>query len=103
MKIYDFFSDPGHGWLKVKRSELTELGIEGKITEDSEQRGEFVYLEEDQDASTFIEVLEAKTGEKFDTEKHLRRHIADRRSRIRSYESYKVNKKTYCGLGYEMR
>lgn len=26
---YDFISDPGHGWLKVKRSELRILGIEG--------------------------------------------------------------------------
>ena len=91
MKIYDFFSDPGHGWLKVKRSELTELGIEGKITRYSYQRGEFVYLEEDQDASTFIKALEAKTGKKFYTVIPLRRHIADRSSRIRSYESYKVN------------
>jgi len=91
MKIYDFFSDPGHGWMKVKRSELLELGIEGKISGYSYQRGEFAYLEEDQDAFTFIEALEAKTGEKFDSENLLRRHIADRSSRIRSYRSYDVD------------
>lgn len=26
---YDFISDPGHGWLKVKRSELRILGLSG--------------------------------------------------------------------------
>lgn len=29
---YDFISDPGHGWLKVKRSELRILGIDQQIT-----------------------------------------------------------------------
>jgi len=89
MKIYDFFSDPGHGWMKVKRVELIDLGIEKEITGYSYQRGEFVYLEEDRDASTFIEALEKKTGIKFETDKHLREHTADRTSKIRNYPSYK--------------
>ena len=91
MKKYDFYSDPGHGWLKVKRSELHELGIADKITGFSYERGDFVYLEEDEDLSNFIEALEEKTGEKFDSSKHLRYHIADKSSKIRSYLSYKYN------------
>ena len=89
MKKYDFYSDPGHGWLKVKRKELEELGIANKITEYSYQRGDFVYLEEDADASIFIEALEKKTGEEFNYNLHVRKHITDKVSRIRSYPSYK--------------
>jgi len=91
MKKYDWYSDPRHGWMKVKRAELIDLGIEKEITGYSYQRGEFVYLEEDLDAFTFMKALEEKTGTKFDTDKHLRHHIADRMSKIRSYPSYKYN------------
>jgi len=92
MKKYDWFSDPGHGWIKIKRQELIDLGIEKEITEYSYQRGDFVYLEEDQDASTFIDALEKKEGTKF-MNIDLRHHIANRLSRIRGYEPYNHNQR----------
>ena len=51
---YVFFNDPGHAWLRVKRCELTELGIAGDISSFSYQKGIYVYLEEDCDAGVFM-------------------------------------------------
>jgi hypothetical protein len=59
-KTFRFYSDPGHGWLAVKRAYLRELGILEKITQFSYQRGETVYLEEDVDAGTFIEAFQQR-------------------------------------------
>jgi len=89
VRKYDFYIDPGHGWMKVKREELKELGVENKITGYSYERGEFVYLEEDRDASIFIDALERKSGENFEENKHLRQHISDKNSKIRDYSSYR--------------
>lgn len=55
-----YFSDPSHGWLSVKRSFLEELGILNKITSCSYQKGKSVYLECDQDVSTFVEAVKEK-------------------------------------------
>lgn len=52
--VYVFFSDAGHGWLRVKRAELIELGLADKITRYSYARKGWVYLEEDCDASHFV-------------------------------------------------
>lgn len=52
---YVFYSDPGHGWLEVQRSELIALGILFQVSHCSYQRGETVYLEEDCDASLFVQ------------------------------------------------
>ena len=57
---YNFYSDPGHGWLHVKLDELVELGIADKISGYSYIRGNTVYLEEDCDMSTFMNAMEAK-------------------------------------------
>lgn len=54
-----FFSDSGHGWLAVKRDLLESLGIADKITSCSYIRGGTIYLEEDQDASTFFNAYRA--------------------------------------------
>lgn len=52
--LYIMHSDPGHGWLQVKRQELIDLGILDKISHYSYQKGDDVYLEEDCDYSRFI-------------------------------------------------
>jgi len=39
-KTYHFYSDPRHGWLKVKRSEIIDLGISELISRYSYQRNE---------------------------------------------------------------
>jgi len=57
---YDFYSDPGHGWLAVKYDELVELGIADKISGYSYKRGNDVYLEEDCDMAIFMQAMEAK-------------------------------------------
>ena len=52
-------SDAGHGWLAVKTKELVELGIADKITPYSFYKGKTTYLEEDQDATTYVKAHEA--------------------------------------------
>jgi hypothetical protein len=79
---YHVYLDPGHGWLKVPRQELQELGIAHLITPYSYQRGEWVYLEEDGDLSTF-----ARAHPQWDTVKRVE-HTTDHRSRIRGYLRY---------------
>ena len=59
---FKFYSDPSHGWVKVDRPILVSLGIIDKITPFSYQRGDFVYLEEDQDLSTFFNAFFTKYG-----------------------------------------
>lgn len=54
--------DPGHGWLAVKREELIAMGILHHITSYSYQKGATVYLEEDCDASTFVEAYKTQFG-----------------------------------------
>jgi len=62
VKKYNFYSDGGHGWLAVKRQELIDLGIIKKITSYSYERGNTVYLEEDRDASLFINTYKIRFG-----------------------------------------
>jgi hypothetical protein len=78
------YTDPGHGWFKVKRSVLHNLGIADKITSYSYQRGEWVYLEEDVDAFELHQALKQHGTTLRVVEKHT-----DKDSRIRSYERYK--------------
>ena len=53
MKQYRFISDPGHAWLEVPQAELGALRI--KPSSYSYQNEGMVYLEEDCDASLFID------------------------------------------------
>lgn len=57
---YNFYSDPGHGWLEVKLDELEVLGIRDKISHYSYIKGDTVYLEEDCDMATFMNAMEAQ-------------------------------------------
>lgn len=61
-KTYIFHTDPGHGWLAVKRKECVELGILDKISSWSYQKGQTVYLEEDCDAALFFNAYRTKFG-----------------------------------------
>lgn len=82
---YHFYADPGHGWLKVTRQELRDLGILNKITPFSYMRGDFVYLEEDCDLSTF---MQAKREQGAEITFH--QHHAERYSKIRSYADFRA-------------
>jgi len=87
MKRYDFYSDPGHGWLKVSKKELEYLGIADKITPYSYMRGAYAYLEEDCDVTTFVEILK-KTGDTRTFQEMIKEHSANKSSKIRNYEPY---------------
>jgi hypothetical protein len=84
-KTYIYHTDPGHGWLAVKRSELVRLGIADRITPYSYTRGDTVYLEEDGDLSTFFQAYEAEFGHRPQYHESYRE-----RTPIRSYQSYTV-------------
>ena len=62
MKSYKYHYDSGHGWVQVPRKELVELNILDKITGCSYQRGLQVFLEEDCDATTFVNAYLEKHG-----------------------------------------
>ena len=53
---YIYYSDSGHGWIKVPFVELLRLNIAHKITSFSFHRGDYVYLEECNDYATFEKV-----------------------------------------------
>lgn len=54
-----FFHDPGHGWLRVKRDTLIELGILDKVSGYSYQSDDrqFVFLEEDCDMTLYVDAI----------------------------------------------
>jgi hypothetical protein len=81
--VYDFYEDPGHGWAKVKRAVIDKLGIAEEVSSYSYQRGDFVYLEEDGDLGLLCTELRLRG-----VVPQLRRHVADRASRIRQYAAY---------------
>lgn len=54
-----FHTDPGHGWLEVPRADLVDLGIVSSVSAFSYQKGTRVYLEEDCDASLYLEAARA--------------------------------------------
>jgi len=85
---YDFYTDPGHGWLKIKRDQLKKLGIEDKISSCSYQLDDDVYLEEDKDAGLFVKSLEEEEGGVFLPD-NLIEHKVDVPSSIRSYNSFR--------------
>jgi len=82
--MYIFHTDPGHGWLAVKRTELVKLNILVKVSPYSYQRGGTVYLEEDCDASLFFKAKEA-IGETVDY-----RISSLENTPIRHYERFQV-------------
>lgn len=55
-----FHADPAHGWLEVTRADLAALNIESKISRYSYASGNKVFLEEDADASHYLEAAKAK-------------------------------------------
>ena len=84
-KVYDFYEDPSHGWLKVSLKELVSLGIQSDISRYSYIKGENAYLEEDCDMPKFVK---AKYNSGV-THIKYREHVArERYSKIRSYYQY---------------
>lgn len=84
MKI-THYCDPGHGWFKVSRAALKRMGLLEKISGYSYQRGDYVYLEEDCDAATYLSALDS-LGVSYEI---VTAHT-DKSSRIRGYESFNM-------------
>jgi hypothetical protein len=64
-KVFEFISDPGHGWLKVKDKDLIDVGLWAPdFSSYSYRSGNTFYLEEDCDAAIFVRAFEAKHGRK---------------------------------------
>lgn len=81
------YSDPGHGWLAVRRELLLRYAKAAlSITRYSYQRGENVYLEEDCDCQSFLEALRGE-GLAF---KIVEKTCSRNQSRIRSYEGFSL-------------
>lgn len=85
MTVFTHFIDPAHGWIKVSKKLLDELGIATKITAYSYQRGDYAYLEEDCDATLFVEEYEKQTGKNFQSVTSYAT-----RSAIRNYQTYQT-------------
>jgi len=83
-KSYKFYTDPGHGWLAVKVTELMELNVITKISQYSYLKGATAYLEEDCDAALFLEAYQ----EKYKSALRYHTKYIDKNSPIRSYERY---------------
>lgn len=91
-----FYSDAGHGWLRVPFSLINYLGINDLITGFSYHDKQFAYLEEDCDFSTFMIAIGLPYHE---TNKelvqlfwrHCPQHNCDHSS-IRNYPSYDCEK-----------
>lgn len=83
MTCFPFYADPGHGWLKVTRAQLTRAGLsETDFSVCSYKRGETFYLEQDSDASLFITAWTKKTGKSYS----FKQYHGNKSSRIRNYE-----------------
>jgi len=81
MRKFEFFSDNGHGWLKVPKALIAKLGIADKITHYSYERSAYVYLEEDCDFETFA--IAYAPAERLNLTE-----IRSERSRVRTYNAY---------------
>ena len=81
-KQYMFYHDPGHGWLRVLKTEIEP--IKDKISHYSYMNGKYVYLEEDSDAAIF---LRHKFGNIFDAKSYIKEKYVENTA-IRNYVSY---------------
>jgi hypothetical protein len=62
MLKHHFYTDGGHGWLKVPLSRLKKMSIADKITSYSYMLTSNAYLEEDCDVSTYVRALQVEAG-----------------------------------------
>ncbi len=79
----DFYEDPAHGWLAIPLKFLKPLGVDKKISEYSYKDKQFVYLEEDADASIILDIFKTN-GVPYS----IKEHVTDNDSFVRSLEMY---------------
>ena len=85
MRKFEFFSDPGHGWVKVPGALLRELGIVERISSYSYAAAGFGYLEEDCDLSVFFNAYR----ERFGRDPELVERVSDALAEIRNYSRFR--------------
>jgi hypothetical protein len=83
---FNFHSDSGHGWLAVKLDLIRELGLASQISVYSYMKGKTAYLEEDSDATKFVNAFKAKFG----IEPKIRDLVPQDRSPIRSMKRFEM-------------
>jgi len=54
-----YHTDPAHGWIEVNRADLDALDIAHQVSRYSYERADRVYLEEDCDASLYMDAAKA--------------------------------------------
>ena len=82
---FKHYTDPGHGWYKVSREMLFRMDILDKISSFSYQKNDWVYLEEDCDATIFFDRSKELYGE---IQIRVTSNIADNMSSIRYYDTF---------------
>ena len=82
-KLFTYYTDPAHGWVKVPKKLIVDLNIGDKISKYSFVRNNHVYLEEDMDFMTFETAMKHHNRQFNLTVKHT-----NRSSKLRSYDSY---------------
>jgi hypothetical protein len=85
-RVFQSYSDPGHGWARVPLALLSTLSIADKISGFSYSRGSFAYLEEDADLSIFHNAMHAAGITPV-----YRHYSGNKASRIRGYNRYSPN------------
>lgn len=80
----NYYQDPSHGWVKIKRDKLIVLCIEHLISSYSYQLKDNVYLEEDCDLATLYKACDA-----LQIKVKLKEHHTNKSSKIRSYDHFK--------------
>ena len=93
--VKHFYSDGGHGWLRIDRKEAESLNILDKISTYSYQskNGRFIYLEEDCDAGIYFNAMKAMNVH-VDVKYHHSEY-----SSIRSFPHYSKDSKASDGTG----
>ena len=82
---FNFYEDPGHGWLRVPLKLLSQLNIADQISHYSYKRGDYAYLEEDCDFTVFHKAMK-DIGKEIKWKTFVCR---ERSSKIRSYDNYR--------------
>ena len=88
IKTIKHFVDPGHGWYKVSRKDLFKMDILDKISSFSYQKGDWVYLVEDCDATIFFDRYKELFGDEYQIK--ITQNIADNMSSIRYYQPFQM-------------
>lgn len=80
----NYYQDPSHGWVRIKRDKLIQLFIEHKISYYSYQLRDNVYLEEDNDLAELYKACDA-----LQIKIKLVQHHTNKSSKIMSYDRFK--------------